>query len=113
MKRVAVVEVSAVEVIAINNRSTVRNVSVVVVDYPVAMPVPSPVIPAPPKSPEETDSKSSAEEESGAAIKDSRHGIPTWIGNDGISVHEPRIVRRDVHHIRIDRLNDNRVALSR
>src|SRR5580692_6613663 len=118
VKRVAVVEVAMVEVavikvVAINNRSTMRDVGVVVVDHSVAVPVPSPVIPAPPKSPEESNSESRAEVKSRTAIKDSGHRIPTWVGDDGIAVDEPGIIRRDIDHIRIGRLDDNRFAFGR
>src|SRR5229473_7642347 len=113
MKRVDVVEVSPVEIVAIDDRSAVGDIGVVVVDHPVAMPVPSPVIPAPPKSSEETDSKSSAEVESRTVKEDSGLRIPTLVRDNGIAVHEPRIIRGDVNHIRIGRFNDDRVALSR
>ena len=78
-----------------------------------AMPIPSPVRPAPPKSSEEADSKSRAEVESRAAKKDSGDWIPTWVGDDGIAVHEPRIIGGNVDHIWIGWFDDGRVALSR
>src|SRR5580704_13707213 len=105
--------VKRVDVVAIDDRSTVGDIGVVIVDHPVAMPVPSPVIPAPPKSSEETDSKSSAEVESWTAIKDSGHGIPTWIGDDGIAVYEPRVIRGNVDYVWNGRFDGDRIALSR
>src|SRR5882672_4689227 len=113
VKRVVVVEVSAVEVVAIDDRPTVGDIGVVIVDHPVAMPVPSPVIPAPPKSSEETDSKSGSEVESRTAIKDSGHRIPTWIGDNGRAVYEPRVIRGDIDYIRNSRFDGDRIALSR
>ena len=102
-----------VEVVAIDDRSAVGDIGVVVVDHPMAMPIPSPVMPAPPKSSEEADSKSSTEVESRAAKKDSGHRIPTWVGDDGVAVHEPRIIGGNVDHIWIGRFDDGRVTLSR
>lgn len=52
------VEISTTEVVAINDRSAVRDVGVVVVNHTAAVPVVSPVPPAPPESSEETNSKS-------------------------------------------------------
>src|SRR5580700_5353094 len=109
----SVKRVDVVEVVAIDDRSTVGDIGVVIVDHPMAVPVPSPVIPAPPKSSEETDSKSSAEVESRTAIKDSGHGIPTWIGNDGIAVYEPRVIRGNVDYVWNGRFDCDRIALSR
>ena len=62
MKGIAVLEAAVIEVAAIMECLTVRDVRVVVEEHPVAVPVPSPVIPSPTETAEETDSKSSAEE---------------------------------------------------
>jgi len=110
----AVVEVAAplVEVVAIDDRSAVGDVGVVVVDHPMAMPVASPVIPAPPKSSEEADSKPNTEGNCGAGKKDSGHRNPARVGDDRYPIHEPRIIGRHVDHVRVGRLDDDRVALS-
>lgn len=115
VKRGAMVKIAAavVEVVAIHNRAAVGDVSVMVEHRAAIVPVISPVIPAPAKSSEETDPKSSAEVESWATIKDSGHGIPTRVGQNGVSVYDPWIVSRHVHNVRIRRLNDDRVSLSR
>ena len=67
---VAVVEIAAVviesvviEVVAVDDRAAVGDVSVVVVSRAVTVPIIIPVMPAPPKSSEKTDSKSTAEED--------------------------------------------------
>ena len=109
---VAVIEIVVVEVVAINDRSAVRDVGVVVVDHPMAMPVASPVMPAPTISSEEADSKSNPEGNYGTGKKDSGHRIPAWISNDRLAVHEPRIIGRHVHDFRVGRFDDNCVALS-
>src|ERR1700730_2233732 len=110
--KVTAIEISPAEVVPIDDRSTVGDIGVVVVDHPVAMPVRSPVTPAPAKASEETDSKSNAEGDRGAAKKDSGYRIPARISDDRCAVDQPRIVRRHVNHFRIGRLDDDRVALS-
>ena len=121
-ERVAMVEVCAIKVVvieavaevaAIDDCSAVGDVGVVVIDHPVAVPVASPVVPAPAKSAEVTNSKSNSEGDCRACKKDSRHGIPAWICDDRVAVDEPRIVRRHVNHFRIGRFDDDGVALSR
>src|SRR3979490_467803 len=115
VKRIAVIESAAggIEIVAIDDRAAVRDVSVVVVNCGATVPVIIPVMPAPPESSEETDSKSSTEVNRWTAIKDSGHGNPTRVGDDGLSGYEPRIVGRHVNNIRVGRLNNDRVALSR
>src|SRR5579864_8155725 len=110
---VPAVKIAVIEVVAIEDCAAVRDVSIVVVSYFVVMPVTIPVVPPPAKSPEETDSKSSPEVQSRAVKKYSGHGIPARVGKNGIAVHEPGIVRRDIHNIRIGRFDDNCIALSR
>ena len=112
MAKVAVIKVAAVEVAAIDDRSAVRDIRVVVVDHRMAMPVASPVIPAPPKSSEEADAKSKTERDCGAGKKDSGNWNPTGVGNNRCTVDEPRIIGRHVDHIRVGRFDDDRVALS-
>ena len=111
MVEIAMAKVAAVEVAAIDDRSAVRDIRVVVVDYPSAVPVVSPVMPAPSKSPEEADSKSNPERDCRPSKKDPRYGIPAWICNDRVAVHEPRIVRGDVNHFRIRGFDDDCVPL--
>ena len=63
VKRVAMIEISAVVigVVAIDDRAAVGDIGVVVVSRAVTVPIIIPVMPAPPKSSEKTDSKSAAE----------------------------------------------------
>ncbi len=110
--KVVVIEAVA-EVVAIDDCSAVGDVGVVVIDHPVAVPVTSPVMPAPAKSSEVTDSESNSEGDCRACKKDSRHGIPARICNDRVAVHEPGIIGGHVDHFRIGRFNENGVALSR
>ena len=62
VERVAMVEIAAVviEVVAIDYRVAVRDVGVVVVNRGATVPIIIPVMPAPPKSAEEADSKTTA-----------------------------------------------------
>lgn len=113
MVEAAVIEVAAVEVVTIDDRSAVGDVGVVVVDHPVAMPIAAPVMPAPAKSSKEADSKSDTEGDCWAVKKDSWHGIPAWICNYRLSIYEPRIVGRHVDHVRVGRFDDDSAALSR
>ena len=78
--QIAMVEVAVVEVVAIDDRSAVRDVGVVVVDYPMAMPVASPVMPAPPKTSKEAHSKSQSEGDRGAGEKDAGYRNPARVG---------------------------------
>ena len=105
------IEIVVVEVVAIDDGCAVGDVGVVVVDYPVALPIASPVMPAPSKSPEEADSKSNPERDCRPSKKDPRYGIPAWICNDRVAVHEPRIVRGNVNHFRIRGFDDDCVPL--
>src|SRR5712664_3847818 len=97
----------------IEDRVTMRDVGVVVVNRRAAMPVISPVMPAPPKSSEVPDSKSNTERESDAAPKNPGHRIPAWIGNDRRTVHQPRIIGWHVDHLRAGRFDNDCVSLRR
>src|SRR5712671_295606 len=112
MIEVAVTKIASIEVIAINDRSPMRDISVVVVNCSSAMPVVSPVMPAPPKSSEEADAEADSKSDPRTAKEDSRHGIPAWVCDDRRPVYEPRIVRRHVDYIGSGGFDDNRIALS-
>ena len=112
MVEVAVVKVTVVEVVAIDDRSAVGDVGVVVINHPMAMPIASPMMPAPAKSSEETDSEADSKSNPRSGKEDPRHGIPAWICDDRLAIHEPGIICRHVDHLRIGRFNDDCVALS-
>src|SRR5260370_3445755 len=113
MVEVAVVEVVVAKIVAINDRPAVGDVGVVVVNHPMAMPVASPVMPAPTISSEETDAEPDSKSNPHSGQEDSRHGIPAWIRDDRLAVHEPGIIGRYVNHFRIGRFDDDCVPLSR
>ena len=87
MVEVAVTKIASIEVIAINDRSAMRDISVVVVNCSSAMPVVSPVPPTPTKSSEEADAEADSKSNPYTAKEDSRHGIPAWVRDDRRSVH--------------------------
>jgi hypothetical protein len=64
-----------------------RNKGVMVEERSAAVPVISPVAPAPPKSSEEADAKSNSKAKADAAPKNPGLGIPAWIGDDRGPVH--------------------------
>ena len=113
MVEVAVIEIGVVEAVAIDDRSAVGDVGVVVVDDSMAMPVTSPVMPAPAKSSEEADSKSKPEGNCRTVKKDSGNWVPTRVGDDGRPVHEPGIIGRNIDDLRIGRFDDGGVPLRR
>ena len=110
---VAVVEITAaaVEVVAIDDSSAVRDVGVVVVDHAMAVPVASPVMPAPTKSSEEAHPEANSKSNPRPGQEDPRHGIPAWIGHHRVAIDEPGIIGGHVDHLGIGRLDDDGVAL--
>src|SRR5467141_2982919 len=113
MVEVAVVEIAAaaIKIVAIDDGSAVGDVGVVVVDHPMAMPVASPVMPAPTIPSEETDAEPDSKSNPRPSQEDPRHGIPAWICDDRVAIHQPRIIGRHVNHLRIGRFDDDCVAL--
>ena len=113
MERPSRVGASTIGVVAVDDCSTVGDVSIVVEHYPVAAPVASPMSPTPSESSEEADTKSDTEGQPDAAPKDPRHRIPAWICDDRLAIDGPGIIRRHIDHLRIGGFDDDRVALSR
>src|SRR5712664_3462001 len=108
---VALIQIVVVEVIAIDDGSAVRDVGVVVVDYPVAMPVASPVMPAPTIHSEETDAEPDSKSDPRFGKEDSWHGVPAWICDDWLAIHEPGIIGRYIDDLRVGRFDDDGAAL--
>src|ERR1700685_702898 len=100
-----------IEVVAIGENSAVGNVAVVVEENSMTTPVVSPVSPAPAKSAKEADSKAEAKRDSRAANVESRIGIPARPDSDGFSIHEPRVILRHVHHLRVGGFDHNGLLL--
>ena len=119
VERVAMVEVAvvkiataAIKVVAIDDGSAVGDIGVVVVYHPVAMPVASPVMPAPTKSSEQAHPEADSKSNSRSRQEDPRHGIPAWICDDRLAVCEPGIIGRYIDDLRIGRFDDDCAPLS-
>src|SRR6266853_2579018 len=110
MAEVAVIEITVMESV-MAEFSAVRNELVMVEECPPAMPVISPMAPAPSKSAEVPKSKSNAERQSDAAPKNSRRLIPSGIDRYRPPVNQPRIIGRHVDHLPIGRFNTDCVSL--
>src|ERR1039457_133222 len=104
---------SSVEIAPVVESVASGVVPVVVINCEMVMPIESPMGPPPSKPAEEADSEADSEREVRAAIPDSRIRIPARPRQYGISVNQPRIIRRNVNDIGIRRLNDDRRALRR
>src|SRR6266849_652282 len=115
MKSASMIEVGtpAIEGVVIGEDSTVGYVSVVVINDIVVMPVRSPVVPSPTKPAEITNSKAQPKRNSRAAKVQSWIRIPTWPNPDGLSVHEPRVILRNVNNLRVGRFDHNGLSLRR
>src|SRR6266850_15901 len=118
VERVAIVEVAvvkiataAIKVVAIDDGSAVGDVGVVVVNHAMAVPVASPVMPAPTISAEGTDAEPESKSNPRPSQENPRHGIPAWICDDRVAIHQPGIIGRHVDDLRIGWFDDDRVAL--
>src|ERR1700676_31527 len=112
MAKVTVIEITVMES-AVTEVSAVGDERVMVEECSTAMPVVSPVAPAPPKASEVPDSKSKTERESDAAPKNSGHRIPAGVGDDWRAIHQPRIIGRHVNNLRISRFDGDCASLRR
>jgi len=113
MKSGAMIEVCtrAIEGVVIGEDSAVGYVGVVVEDDSVAMPVVSPVVPAPSVAAKEADAKAQAKGNSRSGKVQPWIPIPAWPNPDRLSIHEPRIIFRHVNDLRVGRLDHDRLSL--
>src|SRR5713101_2706857 len=113
LKSSAMIEVPAgvVKGVVISKDSAVGDIGVVVVDDTVAMPIISPVVPAPAKAAKEADSKAETKRNTRSGKVQSRIPIPAWPDADRLSIREPGIIFRHVHDLRIGRLDHNGLPL--
>src|SRR5271165_6727544 len=86
-------------------------VPVVIISCVSAMPIGSPMTPAPSETPEPTDLETDSPGKVRPVIPDAGIRIPPRPRHDGISVNYPRIVCGDVDDLGGGRLNDDRRAL--
>src|SRR5947208_4775406 len=104
-------ETPAIEDVAIHEGSAVGDEDVVVEDDGVAMPVASPVVPPPAEAAKEPDVEAHAERDARSGDEEPRIPVPSRPGDDGSSVHHPRIVLRYVDDLRTRRFDDDRLSL--
>src|SRR6202011_554417 len=79
---VAVVKIVVTEIVAVDDRPSVGDEGIVVVHRPAAVPVVSPVVPAPSISSEKTDPESDSKSNSRSCQENPGHRIPAGIGHD-------------------------------
>ena len=91
--RASEAETPLIEDVAIHERSAAGDEDVVVEDDAVAMPVASPVVKPPAESSEEADVEG-RERDARSGDEQPRIPIPSRPGDDGRSVHHPRVVFR-------------------
>src|ERR1035438_2168875 len=100
-----------IEGVAIDEDSAMGDVCGVVVNDAVVMPVVAPVVPSPAKSSKEADSKAEAKSNSRARKKQTWVRIPARPDPNRLTVHEPRIVFRDVNNLRVGGFDHNCLSL--
>ena len=101
----------AIEAVTVGKDPTVGYVAVVVEHDPVGMPVVSPVSPSPAKPAKKTNSKAKAKLDSWTGKEQSRIRVPSRPDTDGRSIHEPRIILRNVNNLRVRGLDHNGLPL--
>jgi hypothetical protein len=101
----------AIEVVAIDENSAVGNVGIVVKNDAVAMPVVSPVVPAPAESAKEADPKPEAKLNSRTGEKQPWIRIPARPDPDELSIHQPWVIFRHVNNLRVGWLDHNGLPL--
>src|SRR6266403_726848 len=108
----AMIAAAAVEGVAVIEGSAVGEITFVVIDCVVVVPVESPpMMPAPTITAEEADAETNTEREIGAAVPDARVWIPSWPGNDRTAIDYPGIISGNVNHLGISGLNNDCGAL--
>src|SRR6266478_7111064 len=100
-----------IEGVVIGEDSAVGYVGVVVEHDSMAMPVVSPVVPAPAIAAKEADAKAQDKRNSRSGKIQPWIPIPAWPDPDRLSIHEPGIVFRHVNDLRIGRRDHNRLSL--
>src|SRR4029077_16226350 len=113
MKAAAMIKSTSagVEVFAIDEHPAVRHVAVVIELDIVVMPIRSPMVPTPTEAAKEADSEAEAPSQPWSGKVQSWIPIPAWPHGKRLSIHEPRIVLRNVNHFRVGGLNHNRLSL--
>lgn len=100
-----------IEVIAIDEHSTVGDVTVVIEKNAVTMPVITPMSPPPAKAAKEAHSKTEAPCQARTLKVQPRIPIPAWPDRERISVDQPGIVLGYINHLRVGRCDHHGVPL--
>src|SRR2546426_587882 len=108
--RASEAETPLIEGVAIHEGSAAGDEDVVVEDDSVAMPVASPAV-KPPAEPAEEADVEGPERDARSGDEQPRIPIPSRPGDDGRSVHHPRVVFRYVDDLRARRFDDDRLSL--
>src|SRR5258708_24975443 len=101
------VRMAVIEAIAASKNSAVGNIPVVIECDVMMAPIESPMVPSPAKATEEADAKTETKTYDRARIEEARNRIPARATHQRRSVHQPRIVLRNVHYLRDSRLNSH------
>src|SRR5450432_1007847 len=96
-----------IEVVAVDEDSTVGLVMAVVKTNVVVLPVVAPVVPSPAKSAKEADSKAKTKSNPRARKKKSRVGIPAGPDPNRLAIRKPRIIFRNVNNLWVGRFDHN------
>ena len=99
------------EVAVAHESRTVREVSVVVVDHVMSVPVSPPVMPPPTKAAKDADSNSQAESNPWPIDIEAGKPQPLGVVWEGIPVHDPRIVFGHVNEVWIRGFNRDRLSV--
>src|ERR1700675_2344902 len=105
------VRARAIEGVVISEDSAVRNVSVMVINDIVVMPVRPPMVPAPAEPAKIADSKAEPKRDSRAVEEQSWIRIPTWPNPDGLSKTNPGIILRHINNLRVGGFDHNGLPL--
>src|SRR3979411_2373246 len=106
-----IVSMRVIEGVVISEDPAVGDVSVVVINDIVVMPVRSPVVPSPAKPAKIADSKAQAKRNSRAGKVQSWIRIPTWPNPDRLSIRKPGIILRHVNNLGVGRIDHNGLPL--
>jgi len=95
----------ALERPAVDERSAARDEPVVIEHHDPMAPVATPVPPSPREAREDADAERRAEHDTRAGDVEAGIPVPARPQDDRCAVHDPRIVLRDVDHLRALRLD--------
>jgi hypothetical protein len=96
---------ASIESIAVIKCPASRVIPRMVENRVVVMPIETPVVPAPPVAPKESDAEANSEGEGRTVIPDAWIGIPTGPRDNRASVHNPGVICRNIDNFGADGLD--------